>query len=301
MEEIKTRIKSNRPNLAESSIKTYASNLKNIYYKVFGEGEININNFNKNNEIMKYLETSEPQKRKTILASLFILTNNPKYHEEMMKDIHHYNDNIKMQIKDPKQEAYFLNEEEMKETYNKQKEIGEHLLKKKHLTMDDLQLIQNYIIFSLYYLTIPRRSLDYTLMKIKNINQETDNYIEKNNFIFNKYKTSKYYNRQTEPIPKDLMKLLKKWITARERLVPEGRKINTNEYLLFDTNNNPLTPSKLTHRLNNIFGKRIGTSALRHIYITNKHQSFLKQNEEIKKDLEAMGSSMAQINQYLKK
>jgi len=290
MEEIKTILKSNRPNLAESSIKTYSSNLKNIYYKVFGIKEIILNDFNKNNEIMKYLENIEPQKRKTILASLFILTNNPKYHDEMMKDIHHYNENIKMQIKDKKQEEYFLNEEEMKEAYNKQKEIGEHLLKKKHLTMDDLQLIQNYIIFSLYYLTIPRRSLDYTLMKIKNINQETDNYIEKNNFIFNKYKTSKYYNRQTEPIPKDLMKLLKKWI-----------KINTNEYLLFDTNNNPLTPSKLTHRLNNIFGKRIGTSALRHIYITNKHQSFLKQNEEIKKDLEAMGSSMAQINQYLKK
>jgi len=290
MEEIKTILKSNRPNLAESSIKTYSSNLKNIYYKVFGIKEIILNDFNKNNEIMKYLENIEPQKRKTILASLFILTNNPKYHDEMMKDIHHYNENIKMQIKDKKQEEYFLNEEEMKEAYNKQKEIGEHLLKKKHLTMDDLQLIQNYIIFSLYYLTIPRRNLDYTLMKIKNINQETDNYIEKNNFIFNKYKTSKYYNRQTEPIPKDLMKLLKKWI-----------KINTNEYLLFDTNNNPLTPSKLTHRLNNIFGKRIGTSALRHIYITNKHQSFLKQNEEIKKDLEAMGSSMAQINQYLKK
>jgi len=290
MEEIKTILKSNRPNLAESSIKTYSSNLKNIYYKVFGIKEIILNDFNKNNEIMKYLENIEPQKRKTILASLFILTNNPKYHDEMMKDIHHYNENIKMQIKDKKQEEYFLNEEEMKEAYNKQKEIGEHLLKKKHLTMDDLQLIQNYIIFSLYYLTIPRRNLDYTLMKIKNINQETDNYIEKNNFIFNKYKTSKYYNRQTEPIPKDLMKLLKKWI-----------KINTNEYLLFDTNNNPLTPSKLTHRLNNIFGKHIGTSALRHIYITNKHQSFLKQNEEIKKDLEAMGSSMAQINQYLKK
>lgn len=289
MEEIKNILKSNRSNLAESSIKTYASNLKNIYYKVFGEGEININNFNKNNEIMKYLETSEPQKRKTLLASLFILTNNPKYHEEMMKDIHHYNENIKMQIKDEKQSLYWLSKEELDQVYNREKEIADHLYKKKKLEMDDLQKIQNYIILSLYLLTQPRRSKDYVEMKIKNINPQEDNYIEKNEFYFNNYKTAKHYGLQKELIPKELMKILKKWI-----------KNNPTDYLLFDNLGNKLSSSKLTHRLNSIFHKKLSTSGLRHLYLSHKYPDMIQEQKSLASDLKHMGSSIAQSNVYLK-
>ena len=35
----------------------------------------------------------------------------------------------------------------------------------------------------------PRRSLDYVCFKIKNINRDEDNYLDKNEFVFNKYKT----------------------------------------------------------------------------------------------------------------
>lgn len=290
MNQIKEILKTNKPNLAESSIKTYASNLKNIYYRVFGEEEIIINNFYKDHEIMKHLENVEPQKRKTILASLFVLTNNPAYQDQMMNDIHSYNENIKLQIKDPKQTAYWLSKEELDSVYSRERDIANHIYKKKKLDMDDLQKIMNYIILSLYLLTSPRRSKDYVEMKIKNINSNEDNYIEKNDFYFNQYKTSKHYGLQKEAIPKELMKILKKWI-----------KINPTDYLLFDVNGNKLSSSKLTHRLNSIFHKKLSTSGLRHLYLSHKYPNMIEEQKSLENDLKKMGSSILQQNIYLKK
>jgi hypothetical protein len=86
------------------------------------------------------------------------------------------------------------------------------------------------------------------------------------------------------------MSILKKW-----------NKINETDYLLFDSNGNKLTPSKLTRRLNKIFGKNISTSSLRKFYISHKYQSYIKENEELADDFAKMGSSILQKNVYLKK
>ena len=37
MEEVNIRLKQNRPNLSDNSIKTYSSYLRNIYKNVYGE------------------------------------------------------------------------------------------------------------------------------------------------------------------------------------------------------------------------------------------------------------------------
>lgn len=289
MDKIKEILKQNRSHLADSSLATYSSNLKNLFYKVFGEIPIDINLFNNSDKIMKFLENYEPQKRKTYLASLFILTNNPIYQKQMNKDIAHYNENIKMQIKDHTQKNYWLSKEELNNIYQQTREIAEHTYKKKNLTMEDKQQILNYIILSLYILTPPRRSGDYIFLRIKNISP-AENYILKNKFIFNKYKTSSTYGQQIEEIPKELMSILKKWI-----------KVNDTDYLIFDNNGNQMTNSKLTHKLNRIFKKKLSTSALRHLFISYKYQDLIKQHENLESDLKQMGSSMLQEKVYLKK
>jgi hypothetical protein len=108
MDKIKEVLKQNRSHLADSSLATYSSNLKNLFYKVFGEIPIDINLFNNYEKIMKFLENYEPQKRKTYLASLYILTLNPIYQKQMNEDISHYNENVKMQVKDHTQKNYWL-------------------------------------------------------------------------------------------------------------------------------------------------------------------------------------------------
>jgi integrase len=290
MDEIKNKLKENRSHLSASSVNTYSSTLKNLFYKVFPDSTFDIKLFNKSKEILKYLEKVEPNKRKSILSSLFVLTKDPVYQKNMVHDINNYEENIKMEIKQPKEEENWLSKEELDEIYQREKQIYNHLAKKKNHNIDDLQQMQNYIILSLYTLIPPRRSLDYTEMKIKNPEVLEDNYIDKNDFVFNRYKTSKFYNQQREKISKELMSILKKWI-----------KFNPTDYLLFDSNKNKLTPSKLTRRLNRTFGKNISTSSLRKFYISHKYQNYIKENEELAEDFSKMGSSIIQKDVYLKK
>jgi hypothetical protein len=54
----------------------------------------------------------------------------------------------------------------------------------------------------------------------------------------------------------------------------------------------------ITRVLNRVFGKKIGSSMLRHIYLSDKYKD---QNEEMKKDAEAMGHSLDLQRAYIKK
>jgi hypothetical protein len=55
----------------------------------------------------------------------------------------------------------------------------------------------------------------------------------------------------------------------------------------------------MTHRLNEIFGKKISTSMLRHIYLTNKFKGI--DLSELQKTATEMGNSPMQALMYIKK
>lgn len=50
---------------------------------------------------------------------------------------------------------------------------------------------------------------------------------------------------------------ISKTLSSLKLLLSRWRKLIDNDYLLFDTNNNPLTPVKLNQRLNKIFDGKI--------------------------------------------
>jgi hypothetical protein len=136
----------------------------------------------------------------------------------------------------------------------------------------------------------PRRSKDYVDFKIKNIDKDKDNYMEKNKFIFLSYKTSKTYGKQDVTIPVQLRNIIKKW-----------SGLNPTEHLLFDGNLNKLSAVKLNQRLNKIFnGKKVGVNQLRHTYLTDKYAATIEQKKQIKEDMQEMGSSSAMLNTYVK-
>lgn len=289
---MKDMLKTNRPNLSDNSLKTYLSNLKNLYKKVFGEDSpINVKYFtSKQKDIIKYLENITPNKRKTILSALYVLTLNKKYNELMSKDIHSYNSSLSSETKTDKEIESWIDKDELEAIYSKLKGDAEYLYKKKNLTMEDKQIIQNYIILSLYILTIPRRALDYTEMKLKNINEETDNFIKSNHFIYNCFKTHKFYGQQIEKIPTPLIKVLNKWININ----PDS------EYLLFDIHGKKLNSTKLSQRLNKIFGRKVSVNSLRKYFVSSKYQNLLSLQKELDKDMTSMGSSSNQQSTYLK-
>jgi len=288
---ISDELKRIRPTLSAGSLKTYTSLLKSVHKNVFQDKEISKSDFDDCNKILEYLKELKPNQRKTILSALVVISDKSKFREAMLDDIKSYSKDISKQEKSPAQEANWINQNELNEVFNHVKSTATALYKKSKLSMSDLQDIQNYIILCLMsgQFIPPRRNLDYTEFKIKNINKDIDNYLDKNNLIFNTYKTAKFYGEQRIEIPKELKSILTKWI-----------KINNTDYLLFDINESKLTSVKLTQRLNKIFGKHSGANLLRHLYLTSKFGDTIKKNTEIDETMEDMGSSASQLKTYVK-
>ena len=289
---IKEKIKENKPNISESSIKTYNSILTNLYKNVFGDDDYSMKNFNDTDTIIKYLKDLEPPKRKTILASLVVLTDNKKYREVMLADIESSRTKSQLQEKNEKQKENFIDGDTISKIYQKLKKNANQLYKKSNLTQSEVQEIQNYIILTLYsglYIP-PRRAKDYTEFKIRNINTDKDNYIDTNEFVFNEYKTSKTYAQQRVEIPKTLKTIMNKWI-----------KINPTEYLLFDIHQNKLSNVTLNQRIEKIIGKKMGVNGFRHVYMSEKYQPMIQMDNDMKEDFKNMGSSMHQKDVYVQK
>jgi hypothetical protein len=293
MNHIREYVKSKRPSLSESSITTYTSILKNLYDKVFDDSSYDLKKFDECEKVIDCLASLSPNKRKTILSSLVIITDKKAYRDLMSKDVNEYKKQIDKQEKTPAQKEAWVNTNQVQEIFNDLKKNATLLYKKKQLTSSDLQEIQSYVIIALLggIFINPRRSKDFVDFKIKNINKKSDNYLEKDKMYFNSYKTAKTYGLQiieiTEP---ELLKILKKWI-----------KVNPTEWLLFDANMNQLSSVKLNQRLNKIFDKKVGVNQLRHTFLTDKYAHTISDKEDIANTMATMGSSSNMLDTYVKK
>lgn len=280
-------LKKNRPQLSDKSINAYNSTLTNLYKSIFNDDKYNINNFkNKSSIVIKYLNKLTPINKKNKLSPLVVLLpDTPIYKEELLNTI-----NIVKGEPSPIKEQNIIDKDKLNNIIDRLKKKSSELFKKDNLTMEEQQQLQDYIIISLYTMTQPRRLMDYTEMKIKNINKDIDNYINNNNFIFNSYKQSSIKGQQETKIPKLLLTLLNKWINK-----------NPNEYLLYDTNNNKLTSVTLNNRLNKIFDDKISVNSLRHTYLTNNYKDTIDQYNKLSDDMKIMGSSVKQSLYYILK
>ena len=292
-------LRTNRPELSDSSIKTYSSILFNLYTSVFGITPLKMDNFNNVDEIQNYLdEAKEPNVRKTILSALYVLTKNPKYRDQMLDNIKAYNVEINKQEKSPAQKESWLKTEEINQSIisAKSRAINAYRnirqLHAEHGNKDignvfskQFQIIQDYIILCLLSGSFipPRRSKDYVDFKIKNIDTTIDNYIKGSKMYFNSYKGSGTKGLQVIEIPIALKNILTKWI-----------KNNPTEYLLFDSAYNQMSNVKLTQRLNKIFSRKASINSLRKSYLTDKHLKTVENMDELKKDMKMMGSSILQ-------
>lgn len=292
--EIETKLKSNRPNLSASSVNTYTIILASIYRKCFPSEDFNIHKFSTEaDKIIEHLKDTTPSTRKTKLACLFVLSKNDKYHTQMLHDIGSYNDDLSKQEKNDKQTASWVNTDQLKDKYNELKHTADLLYKKQSHTANDLSQIQDYILMCLYSNAFipPRRLLDYTNFKMREIDPEKDNYMDKNTFVFNAYKTAKVYGKQTVVIPVQLRNILNKW-----------NKLSGNDYLLFDKAGKALTNVKLNQRLKAILGNNSSVNAIRHGVLTDMFAPDIEMQNKMKATATAMGTSASTIQQqYLKK
>ncbi len=293
MEHLAKCLKENRPNISDSTIKTYSSLLKSFFYKHHEKSvDINCEWFENQDDIIELLKDKPASTRKTTFAALVALVKeNEKYKKAMMNDSKTYQEFIDTQTKTKTQEDNWKSFDEVKKIYDDMYNRVKPLLNSKEvLSTKDFKLVQDFIILALTsgVWISPRRSMDWCEMKIKNVDKGHCNYIDKNFFVFNKYKTAKFYDEQRVEIPKGLKLILNKWI-----------KINPHDYLLVDSNNNKMTNVKLTQRLNAIFDGRISTSMLRHIFITEKLKD-VPALKELKQMAQDMAHSVSEQLTYIK-
>ena len=289
------QLKTAKPNVSASTIKTYNTLLRTIYKKVFGETKTpDIDNFTNVEAIINHTKDDPLQTRKTKLSAIMALAPMPEYREQIYKDALEHKKTTNKSEMTEKLEIAEIKPEEMKQVVSTLKTNADALNRKSELTMRDIQEIQNHIIVSLYHGYIaPRRAIDFTEMVLKPTDKETENYIDmkKSKFVFNKYKTASAYGTQEVVIPPALKKILKKWIA----MIPDD--VN---YLLYNSKREPLTNVTLNQRLNEIFGPTKGVNSLRHYYLTQNHSDTIRGEDKMAADMIAMGSNIGQARTYVK-
>jgi hypothetical protein len=282
--------------LSEGSLKLYEANLKRLN----NGNEIKNLNFLKDTEsiIKQIKEKKDTTARSYIIAICSILKNDlrmQKQYDIYYKLLIEYNDKLKTNnTKSEKQNEEWISQEEVKNIYDKLEEESLPLFKKKNLTMPEYNKLLSYVVLSLYVLHSPRRNLDYlnliAIANYKGTENKDFNYfdISKKKMIFNNYKTKGTYQTQEIDVNEKLFIILCAWI----------KKFKIKYYILQKIDGSPLDKNGITKILYNIFNKKIGSTLLRNIYLTDKYSDL---NKEKEKDAQMMGTSVSTIdNQYTK-
>ncbi len=241
----------NRKTLSPSSLRTYVSLLNSISKKADLK---TIDDFTKEMKaIMSVIEPMNIQSKKTILSALFILTGEAEYKEQMLIFCKQTNDNYRKQAVPDNRKGAYLTQDEMKA-------VGEKALANLKASPSNDNFV-NFLLTVFYGgQHFPVRRAEWSLLKTKNFNKATDNYLDvkAKACFFNIYKTSKTFGLQKVDIPAEVMVIIKKYL-----------KINTTDYLLVTNKNKPFSSSDLSKRLQLIFGDGTGVDVLRSIYISN--------------------------------
>ena len=216
------------------------------------------------------------------------------YYDKMMEKSKVANDTSD---KTTKQEKNWIEWDEVQKKYN---ELCANLAKDKKPTLEHLLPV---VVLGLYVEIPPRRNQDYLQMRVIRLTpkQKSDTLSKEFNycvlrksvpteFIFNKYKTSKTYGSQTIVIPATLSETIKKYIKVHP--LTKEKEFS----FLVGVDGTPITAdNSITRILNKIFGKNVGSSMLRHIYLSSKYDI-----NSMKSDAEGMAHSLSQQKDYLK-
>jgi integrase len=302
-EEIHNKLKNK--NVSDSSINLYLRNIKRLN----GGKEIkNLTFLNKMEDIDKKLKDYKPNSRKSYLISICSILKTLKETNKRLEGLHKkYYDKMMDEVKTIRNEQPENQKTETQESnwmgWNNIINIRDKIKDEYDKTKDYNKLL-HLLVLSLYSDIPPRRNADYTNMYVvkkyhdKLANDKNYFSYDDKKFIFNVYKTAKKYGQQIIDIPDNLYEVLKLYIKYHPIIKGKVKK-TTLEPLLVDDNGKHLNyNNSITRILNKIFKKKISSSMLRHIYLSDKYNDEL---EEMKEDASNMAHSVEEQKRYMKK
>jgi len=281
--------------IGESSQKLYTRNL----FKLNDSKEVTDLTFLKDmKHVLGIIQDYKPTtQRSFIISACVVLKNsNEKLYQQYYELLTTMNNNLKVRTeKTETQEDNWMSQAEIEEKL-KSLEVNKKITNKKEYT----QMLQ-HLILSLYVLQAPRRNIDYCLMKLSNDMTDTNfNYLDLKNkrFIFNNYKTDHKYNTIEIPIEPDLMGVIQAYLKHHPQKSKLKNKKHDIHFLVW-IDGEPINKSgDITKILNKIFGRNIGSSMLRNIYLSSKYSGMMK---SLKEDTAHMGTSVdVAMNTYIK-
>jgi len=248
--------------------------------------------------IIDKIKDYKPNTRRTYIISIVsLLKQEPKLkklYDQYYALLLEYNTSLKNNTeKSESQTENWITQEQVLEKQKELENILPQIINKKSITQEQYDKLFNLLVLSLYTLNVPRRNLDYLkcylVSKYTPDNLSVDNYLDltDKNFIFKNFKTKKTYKEQVVPIQDNLLNIIKVYLKFHPLKKEFKKKIPIP--LLVDYNGNPYNNSNdITRVLNKIFNKKIGSSMLRNIYLTDKYSD---QQKELALDVKNMGTS----------
>lgn len=261
--------------------------------------------------VVEYAENTQKALYTAITSVLSLVKEKPtykkvysEYYDKMMgkaKEIRVATDSA---VKTEKEEANWITWDDITK---RMKELSDEVSKfavAKHISPEQYDILLKYAVLSLYTDTQPRRNQDYMDMFV--VRKFTDelpkdvNYLildgrAPKEFVFNKYKTAKTYGQQRLPIPEALGAVLSVYL--KHHPLNKGNKKSTPSFrFLVNADGSPLAAvNAITRILNKTLGKKVGSSMLRHIFLSSKYDV-----DDMNKDAGAMGHSVNEQKKYLK-
>jgi len=310
MEELRKKLVEGK-GVAESSAKAYMRVMMTLNEK---QPFTTLAFLRKKDTIMEKVNAYAPSTQKTVLASivsvLSTVSDKPtykgiyKFYYDAMMGKTKAEAETKPNEKTAKQKEIWMSWKEVGDIMEQYTKRMLEYAPKKNLTPAEYDHLLQTLILSLYVYTQPRRNQDYLNMEVVkkwNEKMETNrNYIvlSTGKFVFNKYKTAKKYGKQEIDIPEKLMEIIEIYLKHHPMAKALKGKGDVAIPFLVLADGTPITAvNAITRFLNKIFGKKIGSSALRHIFLTDKYGDVL---EEQKEDSAAMGHSLNQQRDYIR-
>ena len=295
-----------KPGLAESSAISYIKNLYNLNDKKPFKSLA----FLKNTEgIDEKLKGYADNTKKTLLG--IIVGTMAVKNIRSKKALDHYRRQLdgnakalreveNTNVKSEKQEKNWINSDDIHKLKEERwQALTEKIGSKAKILPGVFDELVNALLVSLYTDTTPRRNQDYMAMRIvKKWNEKMPadvNYLDVagDRFIFNVYKTARKYGQHIVPVSEPLHAVLTKYLKYHP--LKAGKWAEPAAFLV-GADGKPLTAiNAITRRLNKYFGKNVGSSMLRHIYLSGKYNI-----EEMKQDALDMGHSVEQQKAYMK-
>jgi hypothetical protein len=316
MENIEKQLKEKK-NLSDSSIKVYLRNLKKLNND---DGFKNFNFLKDTAIIQRRLDIYKENTKRNFLISIvsvLSLSDKPvvkklhdKYYNLMMKKNEEINKDVNPNDLTEVQDKNWISWSDVRKQYDELEKKVDEFYKEKHISDAQYNILLSYVILSLYIHQSPRRNKDYQIMKLTNnystTSSKDNNWLDlsKKEFIFNSYKTSSKYGSQRIPIGDALWKVLLKYfkhhkLTAFRKGMPVLNSNDNDDWFLIHKDGSPLDKvNSITRILNKIFNKAIGSSMLRHIFLTDKYGEVV---DNQKKDANDMAHSEGQQKDYIKK